>query len=72
MSAPMGSLPTSLSQLVLDDLPTPTSRADDDYDPNSLAYDLIRFTPAPTVILDALLYVRHVSDSLVQPVNMIV
>jgi len=65
----MGSLPTSLSQLVLDDLPTPTSRADDDYDPNSLAYDLIRFTPAPTVILDALLYVRHVSDSYVTTSN---
>jgi osomolarity two-component system sensor histidine kinase TcsA len=39
----------------------------DDYTSSSLAYDLIRFTPAPTVILDASLIVRHVSDSLVQP-----
>lgn len=67
----MRALPTSPSPTVLDDLPTPSSRADDDYDPNSLAYDLIRFTPAPTVILDALLFVRHVSDSLVQPTTRI-
>ncbi|KAI4941173.1 hypothetical protein J4E91_010964 [Alternaria rosae] len=65
----MGALPTSPSLTVLDDLSTPSSRADNDYDPNSLAYDLIRFTPAPTVILDALLFVRHVSDSYVTTSN---
>ncbi|EDU40672.1 BaeS Signal transduction histidine kinase [Pyrenophora tritici-repentis] len=43
----------------------PPSKSDDDYAPSSLAYDLIRYTPVPTVILDASLFVRHVSDSYV-------
>ncbi|KNG47185.1 sensor histidine kinase response regulator fos-1 [Stemphylium lycopersici] len=46
----------------LDDLP-PSTR--DGEGPSSLALDLIRYTPAPTVILDASLFVRHVSDSYV-------
>ncbi|KAI2479921.1 BaeS Signal transduction histidine kinase [Pyrenophora tritici-repentis] len=43
----------------------PPSKSDDDYAPSSLAYDLIRYTPVPTVILDASLFVRHVADSYV-------
>jgi osomolarity two-component system sensor histidine kinase TcsA len=65
MAASIGALPTPPSPTVLDDLPL--SRTHDEYASSSLAYDLIRFTPAPTVILDASLLVRHVSDSLVQP-----
>ncbi|KAL1793608.1 hypothetical protein ACET3X_008590 [Alternaria dauci] len=51
------------SPTALDDLP-PLGTLDD-CAASSLAYDLIRFTPAPTVILDASLFVRHVSDSYV-------
>lgn len=65
MAASMRVLPTPLSPAALDDLPS--LRTHDDYTAGSLAYDLIRFTPTPTVILDASLFVRHVSDSLVQP-----
>ncbi|CAA9958032.1 BaeS Signal transduction histidine kinase [Pyrenophora teres f. maculata] len=50
MAASMGALPT---------------KSDEDYAPSSLTYDLIRYTPAPTVILDPALFVRHVSDSYV-------
>lgn len=60
----MGVLPTSLPPTAPGDLPSMGTQ--DDYASSSLAYDLIRFTPAPTVILDASLFVRHVSDSLVQ------
>jgi osomolarity two-component system sensor histidine kinase TcsA len=63
MAVSMGALPTPPSQ-TSDDLPT--SRTHDDYASSSLAYDLIRYTPAPTVILDASLLVRHVSDSYVK------
>jgi osomolarity two-component system sensor histidine kinase TcsA len=59
----MGALPTPPSP-TSDDLPT--SRKHDDYASSSLAYDLIRYTPAPTVILDASLLVRQVSDSYVE------
>ena len=62
MAAIMGVLPTPPSHNP-DDLPP--SKLDDDYAPSSLAYDLIRYTPAPTIILDASLFVRHVSDSYV-------
>jgi osomolarity two-component system sensor histidine kinase TcsA len=59
----MGAPPTPPSP-TSDDLPT--SRKHDDYASSSLAYDLIRYTPAPTVILDASLLVRQVSDSYVE------
>ncbi|CAG5188119.1 uncharacterized protein ALTATR162_LOCUS11878 [Alternaria atra] len=59
----MGVLPTSLPPTAPGDLPSMGTQ--DDYASSSLAYDLIRFTPAPTVILDASLFVRHVSDSYV-------
>ena len=62
MAATMGVLPTPPSHNP-DDLPP--SKSDDDDAPSSLAYDLIRYTPAPTIILDASLFVRHVSDSYV-------
>jgi osomolarity two-component system sensor histidine kinase TcsA len=60
MAASMGALPTPPSP-TSDDFST--SRTHDEYASSSLAYDLIRYTPAPTVILDASLWVRHVSDS---------
>ncbi|KAF1839005.1 hypothetical protein BDW02DRAFT_564340 [Decorospora gaudefroyi] len=59
-STSLGSLPTPSPS----DENVPPSKTDD-YASSSLAYDLIRYTPAPTVILDASLLVRHVSDSYV-------
>lgn len=60
MAAPLDALPTSPSPSA-DRLPP--VQPHDDYASSSLAYDLIRYTPAPTVVLDASLFVRHVSDS---------
>ncbi|KAF1942113.1 two-component system protein A [Clathrospora elynae] len=64
MAAPLGASPTPPPPPTLVDIPL--SKTEDDYASNSLAYDdIVRFTPAPTLILDASLIVRHVSDSYV-------
>ncbi|RMZ73279.1 two-component system A [Pyrenophora seminiperda CCB06] len=62
MAASMGALPTTPSPHP--DVHSPF-KSDDEYASGSIAHDLIRYTPAPTVILDASLFVRHVSDSYV-------
>lgn len=61
MTASLEALPEQVPP-ALDDLP-PSTR--DDEVPNRLALDLITYTPTPTVIFDASLLVRHVSDSFV-------
>jgi osomolarity two-component system sensor histidine kinase TcsA len=61
MAASLEALPTPLPSPPFVDLPptTPASSCEAD----NLAHDIIRLTPVPTVILDASLIVRHVSDS---------
>lgn len=44
------------------DLP-PSARPGENSDANNLEFDIVRFTPIPTVILDAALLVQQVSDS---------
>jgi osomolarity two-component system sensor histidine kinase TcsA len=54
-------LPKSPVPIIVDLPPMVTS--DDDQHSGSFADDLLRYTPVPTVILDAALSVRQVSDS---------
>lgn len=62
MASLLGGLPTPpVSSIV--DLPPSSPRPEEERHGHSLEHDLVRFTPVPTVILDAALLVRQVSDS---------
>ena len=61
MAASLGSFPSTPPLPTIVDLPPTTS--EDVYPPSGFVDDLLRYTPVPTLILDAALLVRQVSDT---------